>query len=459
MRRLAFVFLVLAAMAVCDLVVSAHHDAAETPVAIYDSDPQNIWNRLHALIFIREDLPSTRRGADALDPPYWSNTRYLLAEPSHRQALRLLDEFLQTHAENPFRDPLKRALLQRDLWSVFDWSFERAAEGNKDRAYAKEKQELQVRLAEAMRRVALSTHEIQSLPNNYEQAAASGQFAAEYDPAHKDRPFLPRDLFDPCGPWVELRGPGDAQPVAEEHVGFFFERSSFLVFMRLPGGRKAAFDYLQTLWDFPEPTVPSPHFSPNSDVAPSPKLPQFPAGTEFALVRQLTLVDKDGRQQFTPITESVQFRVYETVAPEGRPAGISTGIGEAMARNGQAFYEFTLSRPQLFANKAGGLRATGRNERQTVLFGFSGPDHDGRVFYSSPDQTPPVLTECVTCHADRGLRSVRSQMSLLKPRALQRDEPLSDASMWWQDARVLSWKQRQENWALLSRYWRTSAPR
>jgi hypothetical protein len=36
--------------------------------------------------------------------------------------LHLLDELLHTDAENLIRDPVKRALLQRDLWAVFDWS-------------------------------------------------------------------------------------------------------------------------------------------------------------------------------------------------------------------------------------------------------------------------------------------------------------------------------------------------
>ena len=106
-------------------------------VAIYDPDPDHIWNRLHAIFFVREDLLGTELVPDALDPPFWYHTTYLLTQPSHNKALRVLDEFLQTHAENLIHSPVKRAILQRDLWAVFDWSVETAP------GYEKEKRELQ----------------------------------------------------------------------------------------------------------------------------------------------------------------------------------------------------------------------------------------------------------------------------------------------------------------------------
>ena len=36
--------------------------------------------------------------------------------------------------------------------------------------------------------------------------------------------------------------------------------------MRLPAGRKATFDYLRTLWDFPRPWLPSPN-DPRNELA------------------------------------------------------------------------------------------------------------------------------------------------------------------------------------------------
>src|SRR5271154_4547746 len=150
-------------------------------VTIYDPDPGHIWNRLHATFFVREDLPETALLPDALDPPFWYHTTYLLTQPSHKNALRVLDEFLQTHADNLIRDPVKRAILQRDLWAVFDWSAGRALGSDEER------RELQGRLGEALQRLALTHGQIGSLPDNYAQAVASEEFSKEYDPQHRDR--------------------------------------------------------------------------------------------------------------------------------------------------------------------------------------------------------------------------------------------------------------------------------
>ena len=118
----------LAALAIAILAISfwqsssfGSSDATAAPT-IYDPNPTHLWNRLHSAIFVRPDIPRTTRVPDALDPPLWYHTSYLLTPPSHRQFLKILDEFLNTHGERLIQDPVKRALLERDLWSVFDWS-------------------------------------------------------------------------------------------------------------------------------------------------------------------------------------------------------------------------------------------------------------------------------------------------------------------------------------------------
>jgi hypothetical protein len=219
----------------------------QSAVAIYDPNPDHLWNRLHATFFVRDDFADAQRLPDALDPPLWYHTSYLFSNPSHQRALRILDEFLQAQGANLIRDPIKRAILQRDLWAVFDWSVERRPEQATDAAYEPEKRELETRLAEVLRRIALSPEELAALPDNYAQAVASGEFAREYDPAHVDRAFFPPDLFEPHGPWVELEDPGNPEPVNFQHLSDHSARSSFLVFLRLPGGRTATFDYLRVL--------------------------------------------------------------------------------------------------------------------------------------------------------------------------------------------------------------------
>lgn len=456
MRLLVATLLIISLTATfqkCAHSTSASDNSAGV-VAFYDPNPAHIWNRLHATFFIREDLPGTELVPDALDPPLWYNTRYLLAEPSHRRAVRILDEFLQTHAENLIQDPVKRAILQRDLWSVFDWSVERSRGYNGNLGYDTEKQELQTRLAKVLRRLALTQEQIDSLPDNYAQAVAAGEFAKAYDPEHRDRAFLPPDLFEPQGPWVEIER-GKPDPVAEQHVSEFSGRSSFLVFLRLPGGRKATFDYLKTLWDFPRPLIPSPNNTPGQDSAPNPDLPTFPAGTEVALVRQMTLFDNQGKLVAAPITESVQIRVYRSVARSDAPVA---GLEQIIAKSGQDFCEIRLSRPLLFANQSGGLRAVRHDEKEFAMFGFHGPDEGLPGTYGSLAGYPPALQQCVNCHMRAGINSLNSRIRLLKPNPLQQDLPREGfGARSWQDTRSLSWKQSHDDWTLLNNYWKTSA--
>jgi hypothetical protein len=105
-----------------DSYLGSRSAGAANAAAIYDPNPTHLWNRLHSVLFIREDLPGTALVPDALDPPLWDSTQYLLSKPSHENVLRVLDKFLQTHGERLIRDPVKRAILQRDSWAVFDWT-------------------------------------------------------------------------------------------------------------------------------------------------------------------------------------------------------------------------------------------------------------------------------------------------------------------------------------------------
>jgi hypothetical protein len=263
-------------------VPAAASESSEKAGALYDPNSTHIWNRLYDALLIREGPTGAKYGADSLDPLLWRDTKHLLVQPSHGRALRVLDHFLQTHAENLIQDSLKRAILQRDLWAVFDWSVQREPDDEGEPGYEK-RQELQIRLAEVLRRLALTLKEIESLPDNYAEAVASGVFAKEYDPDHRDRTFSPPDLFEPSGPWVFISGNG-SEPVAKQHVSEFSGRSRFLVFVRLPDGRKSTFDYFQTLWNVPQPWTPLRRTT--NQIVVNPDLPQFPAGTQVALVRQ-----------------------------------------------------------------------------------------------------------------------------------------------------------------------------
>jgi hypothetical protein len=434
-------------------------------VTFYDANPQHLWNRLHAAIYIREDIPSTAQVADALDPPLWQNTQYLLSKPSHERIVRLLDEFLRTHGERLIQDPVQRAMLQRDLWAVFDWSAMREPERPEEPAYEKEKRELQTRLAETMGRLALRPEEIRRLPATYELAVKSGEFAKEYDPQHRERAFLPPDLFDVDSPWVQIGTQGiGPEPAAASHAEQF-SRSSFLIFIRLPEGRKATYDYLHTVWDFPQPWVVRTDGGADvrNQTSENQQLPQFPAGTEVLLLRQMMLFDNQGTPQSTPITESVQIRVYRSVPAH---AEIINDESQAFKKSLQDFYEIVLSRPVLFAGSAaqrsGGLRATGRKEKQFSLLNSFGADEGPPGQFAKLDNYPPALESCAMCHRGAGINSVNSRRVLLKPYWLTHDYAerpgyTPPPTQWWDYDQGVSWKQQRYEWGLLNGYWKAAA--
>jgi len=454
---IAVVLLIVVPMTLRDMAIpaSASESAGKKAAALYDPNPAHIWNRLYAALWVREDSHGGQYDADPLDPPLWLESEYLLAGPSHARALRVLDEFLQTHAENLIRDPLKRAMLQRDLWAVFDWSVKQESARQMPH-YENERRELQTRLAEALRRLALSPKEIELLPDNYAQAVASGAFAKDYDPAHRERAFLPPDLFDRS--WIYI----DSSPeefnsggVAPSHVQAFSGRSRFLIFMRLPKGRKPTLAYLQALWNFPQPWVQGPDSAADQAVI-NPDLPSFPAGTELALVRQMTLFDGQGNLVPTPVTESVQIRVYYAITATLQ--GCCPGDMSIARNSGQDFYQFTLSRAQLFASKADGLRATGRDEKQLSTFQQQGGDLIDE-FSEKPALKKtwlPALQTCLACHSKGGVRSLNSLEKLLKPNRRQPDfgdEPYPPR--WWLNAGTTDWKRDRYDWGLLNGYWRS----
>src|SRR5437016_11114296 len=109
-------------------------------------------------------------GGDELDPYLWVDTKYLLSGPSRDEALKLLDEFLQQHSERLITDSLKRVLFQRDLLAINNWVSFPSDEQVQGRS------ELQKRVAEVIRRLALTEDRIRKLPDNYHGAIRAQLF-------------------------------------------------------------------------------------------------------------------------------------------------------------------------------------------------------------------------------------------------------------------------------------------
>src|ERR1700694_487712 len=135
-------------------------------------------------------------------------------------------------------------------------------------------------------------------------------------------------LPDSSDDWLMI-GRDDAGPVAPIH-SFPFSRSLFLVYMKLsPGGTKAS-AYLETMRAY------SGQHPPGEDCQIRPcNPPQFPVGTELALVRRALLVDASGQPVISPVTESIQLRRYLKIPP---------GAGIDYDGQMQQVAEFLLSR-------------------------------------------------------------------------------------------------------------------
>ncbi len=160
--------------------------ASAQPVRLnlYHADPNHLWNRLHRHFHVRVGPDGQEHGLDSVDPLVWRETRYLLTGPSHEQAVRLLDEFLDSRGETLIADPVKRAVFQHDVWALFDWLAETS------RILPEGRKALMPRLARILRRVALTRDQIERLPDTYRAAAESRVFPERHDPSQA-RAFLP----------------------------------------------------------------------------------------------------------------------------------------------------------------------------------------------------------------------------------------------------------------------------
>jgi hypothetical protein len=306
---------------------------AGAPAALFTPDPQNVANRLYWQLHVRTEPGGKEFGFDALDPLLWSETKYLLSGKSQARALALADEFLRTHAERQITDPLKRAILRRDVWAVFDWADQPNEPGVPPQADQAERTESMAKLAPVVRRLALSPDELAALPDTYARAIRDRAFPAAYDPARPNQAFLPPDLCDPRGPWVCL-GPPQTDLAAPLHDLAFTARSVFFVFARLPGGRDATLSYFKWLAAMDTPLLV--HIQeagwPDAMDVWNPDVPQFSVGTEFALVRKMMLPDRDGILHLTPVTESVQIRHYTDIPIVGPMESRDVGLASVFSR-------------------------------------------------------------------------------------------------------------------------------
>jgi hypothetical protein len=442
--------LTVALVATTGLVCWAERHASEPSspathtVRLYDPNPDHLWNRLHAALFVRVGAGGHEYGGDRVDPLLWVGSTYLLHGPSHETVVKLLHEFVETRGERLIEDPLKHAVLQRDLWAVSDWLHGdhvpyQEPEVNSD-VVRRSVHELTGLLATAIARLALTPEQIHALPDNYATAARAGA--------------LPADLLVSGGPWVSVGRPDG--PVAAIHVRDAGpgKNSVFLVLIRLPEGRKATLQYLQRLRSFHGPSWMhgSQLTSSNLPDYPNPDLPQFAVGTHVALVRRALLIDTNGQIVPSPVTEQVQLRVYREI-PSMTPQVFADSHRidqDMLAHAGQEFEELSLNRAALFAHHDGGLVPLDALDAFFLTFSSHGVDeieHHGGSIAFDPAQAKRL---CKDCHGAPGVYSFNSYLPFrLTGPGVRHGARLSEISLADAERTAVAWKQQRADWRVL----------
>jgi hypothetical protein len=311
------------------------------------SDPSLVGKRKYSAGLFQR-IESGDRAVDPLFPQEQFrddvSTVQLLVDPRFSEFGKLLAEAL---AEQRSRPPLERALMQGDLWAVYDFlSQDVSGWILKDAPiplYRERQAQLRKPLAQLIRKLALTPEEIKALPDNYAAAASALS--------------LP-DLFGPNSEWMEiLSRPG------REHERATHQRRVARVFIKPAKKPEDRLKFLQR--------VPAENIIPELESA--------------ALVVQNLLVNNLGEVVTSPLTCSVQLRVLA-----GEKQTVET-----------RFLEFELSRKQILESPAtGGLKKYASG--MPAYMSGAGNDYS----FAPPVAGSPILisngSRCISCHGPEG---------------------------------------------------------
>jgi hypothetical protein len=400
------------------------------------ANPPTLLDRLRETLFVRTAPDGEKFGNTELDILVWQNSRYLLTSPSREKAIQVLDSFIRSHGERLVQNPVERAMLQRDLWALFDRTANYNAPWDSGASDSRALRELQRRLVVVIQQLAMPADVIDRLPDSFSNAERRLQPSG-----------FPQRMFASDSPWVLVGRDNDT--TAAEHTRDFGGRSLFLVFVKFPDGREQALQYLKELREFVPALVYSNEslaggrtFQDRQQLGTNGATPQFPAGTQWALVRRLCLIDDRGLMRATRMIESIQMRTYSSV-PEG-----DTGFNAL--RNAQVVAEFQMDREHGFE-----LRAVEEEERefQFVHFRSMGWDPFEHMSASEWDSSRDrvrgrTLKTCMMCHSARGILSVNTY-SNFGTAASKLDSSTLEREM----TATLRWKSRQFDWGLMKGLW------
>jgi len=427
------------------------------PLPLFDADPGHLWNRLFATVTIRPSLIPSRRGGpavarieggDRIEFFGWGGTTYWDELANVAQLEGLLDQFLGQGGEKLSTDPLKRVLLQRDMWTLFDFLMDRHIARLGDFETRHRRYELCRKLAHVIKALALPADMLDGLPNNYALAIQSGRFAATHDFDPK-RDYLPPSLLSGSDEWQELdffqarRSEDVERRYVFLHMRAFQGRSYFRVFCRFPNGRSEFENYLRELdakgidW---RASAQHGSIMLNADA------PQLPVGTEVALLQFLIALDTNIELVPTSLVESVRLLVFKSTNGIADP---STNLG-----NGVNAAKYTLKRRLALADSGmhqGGLhREPDDLPVYRVLF-----ENEAVGDWGSRGRYFKLAADCRSCHSGAGQTGVQMIGSVVNTASVDtgaalgvsRALPIGAPSP--HPARTVKWKSAEETYRRL----------
>lgn len=417
------------------------------------TQPSAPFQDLYDAIMVREGPGGKVYGRDEVSPLFWPSPQRLLKGDVYHKLESALDRFSKlTQDEIEAYSPTRRALLQRQLWELFDQTASLYMDGfEADATIRANRHRIQKLCAELIRRVALTNDQIAALPDPLSATIESGKFPGQFDPDSPLTPFLSASLADEAESWVCLRETSQIIP-ADFHSELTEWRSAFLVLMRLPKGEKETLDYIHQLAEFKEP------WSYNGySYIPNPETPQFPVGTQVALIERILLINDAGQIVLSPLMLGVQLRAYLSVErrqdsdtlPQAlahfviRPLELMAG-DPMMKAIGPEDFHFSAVMGDTFSKflKAEEQELKRANGEAAAI-----------VLHGNPR---PHLQSCRVCHGPNGIHSVVSRDMYFGPqRALIPAEFLATnpAEIGAATARR---KMAHHSWGLLNGLWRSN---
>lgn len=430
------------------------------PPPLFDSDPQHLWNRLYAAITIRPSLlPSQRNGTpvarieggDRIEFLGWGGTTYWDEAPNLARLDDLLDHFLADGAERYPSAPLKRVLMQRDLWTLFDFMMVRHIGRQGDAAVRRQRNDVCRKLAKAIQILSLPAARLAELPDNYRLAVQSGRFSATHDFDPK-RDYLPPSLLSGNDEWQELdfyqaqRSEDVERRYVFLHMRAFQGRSYFRVFVRFPQGRSQLEGYLR---DLDAQGIDWKASAQHGSISLLPGAPELPAGTEVALVQFLIALDPDLKLVPTSLVESVRLLIFKNSRGTTDP---DTNLG-----HGVNAAKYTLKRRLALAD--GGMYHGGLHREPDdlpvyrVLF-----ENETARDWGARGRFFPLTADCRSCHSGAGragiqmLGSMVNTASVDSGSAMGVSHTLPAGAHSPHPARTVKWKTTEETYRRLLEY-------